>query len=641
MILIKKINKKYKNEKRKALNNISVKLPDTGLIFITGESGSGKSTLLNIIGGLDKPDSGDIIVDGKNLFKLQDSEIDFYHKQYISFIYQQYNLIKHATVSDNITIFNNNKDYKKILDYVGLNGYENKMVNELSGGEQQRVSIARALIKDSRIILCDEPTGALDDENGKKIMEILKDMSKTRLIIVVTHNNAFSNIYADRILHMKDGEIISDNKDNPQSKISKVFKLYKCNYHFNSILSIIRSSLKYQKKRNILMTLAISFGLSSLLTVLSINSGFKTSITNLEEESLASYPLFISKDTVNIETEMNNILNENNKKITDKVSVFDLEHKNIIDSDLIEHNNSLHNYLKYIEYNYIVSNSYVKTIPNNNKSTFYSNFKMISGVHPISNNEVLLVINSKNQTDKYLLNSIGLNDKEYDFEKLIGYTYKLKNNSYKIVGIATGLEEKFYYDTSSIYYLDTNFREILPESFYLFPKDKNSKDMIKESLQQYDKNLYFTDYAKTISNVSITFIDAISLILIIFSSISLIVSAVMIAVITHISILERTKEIGILRSLGFSKFNIVSIFTLENIIAVLLSSLISIIFVTIISRPFNSLVYNYVSLSNCMKINFKNIFIIIIISIIVGLVGSLKESYKTSKLNIIDSIRYE
>ncbi len=221
MIELKNVSKSYRlanGVEKKALNCVSLNFPDTGLVFVVGKSGSGKSTLLNIIGGLDKEDNGEVIVDGKSLKYFKNEDYDYYRNEYIGFVHQEANLIPDYNVYENIMISLKLKGMKisyedcdKLLDYLGLNGLGNRNINELSGGEKMRVSIARALVKNPKILICDEPTGSLDLETGNQIFKILKSVSKNRLVIVVTHDINNAKIYGDYLIQIDNGSIISNN----------------------------------------------------------------------------------------------------------------------------------------------------------------------------------------------------------------------------------------------------------------------------------------------------------------------------------------------------------------------------------------------------------------------------------------------
>ena len=284
MLELKHVFKKYAVNSEYILNDISLKL-DKGLISIEGSSGSGKSTLLNLIGLLDKPSKGNIYLDGKDLSKLKKKEIDYYHHKKIGFIFQNYNLIEYLTVYENVTITHKNENVDKILKDLNIYKLKNKKVNKLSGGEKGRVAIARVLVQNPDILLCDEPTGALDSKTGAIIMNILKDISKTKLVIMVTHNHDYSVKYADRIISIKDGKIIKDSKKiTKQSKdINEDYK--KVHLNIFKLFRIINNNLINKWKRNVLTAIAFSIGLISLLLVLGIRNGFSISLDNYNKDN--------------------------------------------------------------------------------------------------------------------------------------------------------------------------------------------------------------------------------------------------------------------------------------------------------------------------------------------------------------------
>lgn len=294
MIKLENVTKIYKMSKVNnvyALNNISLTLPNNGLVFITGISGSGKSTLLNILGLLDKQSSGDVYIEDKNTKTFKTKEIDYYRNTYVGFIFQEYNLLNNLNVSKNIELALNlqhkksKEDVKKVLTKVGLVDLEKRKVNELSGGQKQRVAIARALVKKPHIILADEPTGNLDTENSKQIFELLKEISKDCLVIVVTHDLASAKIYANRIIEMKDGQINSDNENIVQEEKIPL-KFIKSKLSLPKALSLSLATLRKKKLKLIIIILLLTisfslFGFSYLLTKFDIN---KTHAKTLVEQ---------------------------------------------------------------------------------------------------------------------------------------------------------------------------------------------------------------------------------------------------------------------------------------------------------------------------------------------------------------------
>ena len=272
MIEIKNLSKTYKSKKSidtNAINNISLTFGDKGLVFIVGKSGSGKSTLLNLIGGLDSIDAGEIIVDGINICKLNDKQLDSYRNSYIGFVFQEFNLLEEFNVFDNVNLslklqnIDDSKLVKKILKDVDLNNLDKRNINELSGGQKQRVSIARALVKKPKLLLCDEPTGNLDRKSSDQIFNILKEISKDELVIVVSHDIEAANTYANRIIRIEDGRIIEDNKKEKKTKQEKNLIFNKSKLPFSYILKMAYSYIMDKPFRlimTILLTMiAISF----------------------------------------------------------------------------------------------------------------------------------------------------------------------------------------------------------------------------------------------------------------------------------------------------------------------------------------------------------------------------------------------
>lgn len=223
MLSVKNLTKTYQTTKSKtknrvvALDNVSIDFPETGLVFLLGKSGSGKSTLLNAIGGLDTFDSGEIIIKGKSSANFSQSDFDSYRNTFIGFIFQEYNILENFTVAKNLALAielqgkkADKEEINRLLEQVDMLPYAKRKPNQLSGGQKQRVAIARALIKNPEIIMADEPTGALDSNTGKQVMETLKELSKSKLIIIVSHDRDFAETYGDRIIELKDGKIIHD-----------------------------------------------------------------------------------------------------------------------------------------------------------------------------------------------------------------------------------------------------------------------------------------------------------------------------------------------------------------------------------------------------------------------------------------------
>ena len=308
MLKLNNIKKNYEtgNESVKALKGISIEFRENEFVSILGPSGCGKTTLLNIIGGLDHYTSGDLIIDGISTKKYKDRDWDTYRNHRIGFVFQNYNLISHQTVLSNVelalTLSGVDKQTRRkkaieVLEKVGLKDQMHKKPNQMSGGQMQRVAIARALVNDPDILLADEPTGALDTKTSVQIMEILKEISKDRLIIMVTHNPELAKKYSTRIINLLDGEVTSDSKPYSSKKEEKEKnkeekrKAKKTSMSFLTAMNLSLNNLMTKKGRTILTAFAGSIGIIGIALILSISNGVQQYINNVEEETLTSYQI--------------------------------------------------------------------------------------------------------------------------------------------------------------------------------------------------------------------------------------------------------------------------------------------------------------------------------------------------------------
>ena len=319
MLQIKNIYKQYKTGDliQQALDDVSLNLRDNEFVAILGPSGSGKTTLLNIIGGLDRYDKGDLIINGISTKKYKDRDWDSYRNHTIGFVFQSYNLIPHQTILSNVElaltisgISKNTRRQKAIeaLEKVRLANQIHKKPNQLSGGQMQRVAIARALVNDPDIVLADEPTGALDSDTSIQVMELLKEVSKDRLVVMVTHNPELAKTYATRIVNIKDGKLLSDTNpyviENEKYKEPIHKNLGKTTMSFLTSLSLSFNNLKTKKGRTILTSFAGSIGIIGIALILSLSNGVNNYIRSVEEDTLSEYPLQIQSSGV----DMNSLL---------------------------------------------------------------------------------------------------------------------------------------------------------------------------------------------------------------------------------------------------------------------------------------------------------------------------------------------
>ena len=764
MLKLNNIKKDYKtgNFIQNALKGVSLSFRENEFVAILGPSGSGKTTLLNIIGGLDRYTTGDLIIDGKSTKKFKDKDWDAYRNHAIGFVFQSYNLISHISVLENVemgmTLSGVSGSERKnkaleLLDKVGLKEHAHKKPNQLSGGQMQRVAIARALANDPKIILADEPTGALDSKTSVQIMELIKEISKDKLVIMVTHNKELAENYAERIIEMKDGEILNDSNPYDSKDKSGNLKITKTAMSFLTALKLSFGNIRTKKGRTILTAFASSIGIIGIALILSLSNGFNIEVENFEADSLSQSPIMITNQTMQMdEKTLNEIRGENTlKKYSDDKKVFA---QNDITDKIVHTNKITSDYVSYIEnmdMSNVASISYVRGTniilaskngnnyslvkddsltsnmsgnsftmlpesPNDDEGIISKNYDVLAGN---VNDEagLILFVNSRNQISASLLESLGF-DASANFDDILNkeikvifnddYYVKMGNSfvpqsdisklynsedsiSVKIMAIVRGKEDKELITSSSgIYYTkaladkvikenenskivkaqkdasynilthqafnDTVSKEVflgylgadtIPTSIYIYPKDFETKDEITNYLDEYNENkdendvIQYTDMAEMISSLSGNIMDAITIVLVAFSSISLVVSSIMIGIITYISVLERTKEIGILRALGARKKDITRVFNAETFIIGIFSGVLGVVIAYLLTLPTNMIIENLSGLADVAKLNPVHAVILIIISLTLTIIGGAIPARMASKKNPVEALRTE
>ncbi len=763
MLELKKISKSYKTGSfvQQALKEVSIQFRNNEFVAILGASGSGKTTLLNIIGGLDQYDSGDLIINNKSTKKFKAIDWDRYRNHCVGFIFQNYNLIPHISILDNVemgmTLSGVNsktrkKKAKEALKKVGLLEHIHKKPNQLSGGQMQRVAIARALVNNPDIILADEPTGALDTKTSIQIMELIKEIAKDKLVIMVTHNPDLAKDYATRIIEFKDGTKISDS--NPvaeKEKDTSILKIKKTAMNFRTALKLSFNNIKTKKGRTLLTAFASSIGIIGIALILSLSNGFKIEVDNFEKNTLSQAPVIISTQAMTMSEETaSQIKKEDSPKYPKEEKVYALEdvmetvlHTNILSDEYIEYvkklDTSLLSGVSYQQatnfniitktkdgYKLVVDNSnwiLLPTNPNKNENgIIYDNYDILAG--KINENEpgLILQVNSKNQIYQSTLEALGLSGKEVSFEDILNQELKVvgnddyylqygsifvpnqdleklyqnKNNiTLKVQAIIRGKSDKemitngsgigytnaltelvisknkdskiVSYQEKSDYNILTNQpfdekdgsmntkeimlgylgKDVKPNVIYLYPKDFESKKEITTYLDKYNEDkeekdvVEYTDMAAMISTLSGNIMDAITVVLVAFSSISLIVSSIMIAIITYISVLERIKEIGILRALGARRKDIKRVFNAETFIIGLTSGILGILIAYLLTIPANQIIENLSGLAGVAKLNIYHAIILVIINIILTMIGGAIPSRMASKKDPVEALRTE
>lgn len=623
---LKNIVKKYNNEKEKILDDVNITFSKGEFVSILGESGSGKSTLMNIIGGLDLNYSGNIMYNNR---KLEKSNVDDYRKNKIGFIFQSFNLFSHLTAFENVKLvqeINSNSDSDKIIDLfkkLNIEDIMDKKPNQLSGGQKQRVAIARALINDPEIILADEPTGALDNKNTSNIIKILKDISKEgKIVIIVTHSEEVAK-NSSRIIKINDGKVLIDKTNYVtditynENKLTKKRKI-----SIFSLLKIAFRNLKKNIKRNLLIILGTSIGIFSISFMLFLNSGIKKYINDQLVNSENANVIEVKKS--------NDILKEEKFENEDIEKISNINHVNKVYKNTSISGLSSINYLDK-KYELMSLSTYTNI---NKKELKYGN---ICKDNEIVISEYLaksMINNIKSLIGKEVTLYLLENSKPLIMEKKVIISGIIKNTNNEFID---NMNFAYIpYNSLEKMYSDNNIK-LNPTNLSIKIDNIKNSDSVKKRLEFY--NYSHSNMSKMIDSIT-KYIDIITFILIGISCVSLVVSSIMIFIIMYINVIERTKEIGILKSLGCKETNIKLIFVLESFLIGLFSGIYGCLASSIITKIINSYTLSkYKSLF--IDINLKYVFITILISIFISVVSGLKPSIKASKLDPVESLRYE
>ena len=649
---------------------------------------------------------------------------------------------------------------KNALEQVGLKSHINKKPNQLSGGQMQRVAIARALVNDPDIILADEPTGALDSKTSVQIMDLIKDISKNKLVIMVTHNSELAKVYSNRIINIKYGRIMDDTGIINEESKTEEYKFNKTSMNFLTALSLSFNNIMTKKGRTLLTAFASSIGIIGISLILSLSNGFSKQIDKFERDTSDAMPVIISYTKQSAESIQSQITGEDDNTTDNKYTskkevtikkVNDEDKYNNINDDFMNYvynidNNNISsiglnyfrklNFIQNMDEKYYTLNSLntennlsmmplpFKNFNDKSISEIITNYyDLLDGRLPISSNELIIEIDSSNNINEELKKALGINSDNITFEDILNSEIKLvfnddfyneydgyyiqktidknmynnpNNLTLKIVGIIRVKEEKekivssnpgIYYTNELINYvmdknneskivkkqqvsdynvltglkfennskgerdknttLDFLGRKTNPSTINIYPKDFDKKDLIINYIEEYNKSkeakdkISYLDQAKLITNISGGIMTGITTVLIAFSSISLVVSSIMIGIITYISVLERIKEIGILRSLGARKKDIKRVFHAVTFIIGLTSGVLGIIVSRILLFPINIILKNLTTLENVAIMNIKYVIILILISILLTLIGGAIPANIASKKDPVESLRTE
>ncbi|UQS84359.1 ABC transporter ATP-binding protein/permease [Bombilactobacillus thymidiniphilus] len=768
MLQLKNIKKYFTvgDTTTKALDDVSVAFRSKEFVSILGPSGSGKTTMLNIIGGLDRYDAGDLIIDGKSTSTFKDKDWDAYRNNTVGFIFQNYNIISHLSIMDNVTlgmtlsgVSNATKQVKaqQALERVGLKDHINKKPSQLSGGQLQRVAIARALANDPQILLADEPTGALDTKTSEEIMNLIQDLAKERLVIMVTHNPQLAKQYSDRIIEFSDGKITNDSNPYQEPSEEPHFNPQRTKMSFWTALKLSFTNIKTKKGRTFLTIFASSIGIISIGVVLSLSNGFQKQINSTQSEALAQMPITISQVTADQKAlasdNSDDTAVKGSKVVAQANPLTAAQHINKITPKYVDYIHKIKKSdSKNIAYTYTTGMNLIRKVHNhyqtvsfatstdsssdsalnssgnvfpvdrNGKQTFLKkNYHVLAGRYPTNNNEIILITDKKNHLNLDSLKNLGFqfkNKQTINPDKILNHKIQLianddfytqspignfaPNSNYeqmahssktinlKIVGImrsksqnSTGLL------TSGVAYSDQLTKEIvntnkdsqiavqqaksdtnvitgqplkgiqhalimttlgantMPSSIQIYPNNFQDKKNITRYLDKYNKHrnrsnqVMYMDLAGSITSITGGLMDAITYVLIGFAAISLVTSMIMIAIITYTSVIERTKEIGVLRALGARKKDITRVFDAETTLLGLGSGILGVLIAWLFTLPANVLLTSLTGLNNVAQLNPVHAIVLIIISTILTVLGGHIPAKMASKKDAATALRSE
>ena len=773
MLELKNIVKKYNTggSEVEVLKSVNIHFRENEFVSILGASGSGKTTLLNIIGGLDKYTSGDMALMGRSTKEFKDRDWDSYRNGTIGFVFQSYNLISHLSVIENVKLAlsisgqsnaENDEKAKKVLEDVGLAEHLYKKPNQLSGGQMQRVAIARALVTDPKIILADEPTGALDSKTSVQIMELIKEISKTKLVIMVTHNPELAKEYSDRIIRVKDGEIQEDTNPYVTSEVvDNGFSLKKTAMAFSSAIKSSFKNLLTKKFRTLMTVVASSIGIISIGLVLAISSGMGKYIQTMQNENLSSMPIMISANQVNFGLSVDDDNSEKDSNGSELVPKSRRDvHRNLYSVDSLGTGETFLNYIQNNAKDYYSAIDFVEgyklqVLTKNTKGDVVavkqeqtSFNESIFGVLPEdknlimnqyevvktskenfeypSDNEVVLFTAKNNEIDKATIKALGFDENtKVKYEDVIGKEFSVvENNDYyrkiadrfvprdvdtkmydggtkvKVVAILKAKDsftrpqmtigytralqksmiekeaksdivvaqqkdktrnvitnQKMDSDTAE-QVLATLGAKTAPSAINIYPKSFNDRDKIAGVINDFNKkvaekygsdssdyhkySITYADLAKQMTTIMSQMINTISLILSAFAGISLIVSSIMIGILTYVSVVERTKEIGILRAIGARKKDITRIFIAEAGLIGFISGAVGVAVTMLLSVPISG------SIAKALKVeaftaslNAQSSIGLILLSLILTLIASIIPSRIAAKKDPVEALRTE
>ncbi|RVU71448.1 ABC transporter ATP-binding protein/permease [Lactobacillus xujianguonis] len=759
-----------------ALDDVSISFRDKEFVAILGPSGSGKTTMLNVIGGLDRYDKGDLIINGKSTKNFKETDWDAYRNNSVGFIFQNYNLISHLSIMDNVELGMNlsgvpakerRKRAEEALVEVGLKEHMHKNPNQLSGGQMQRVAIARAIANNPDILLCDEPTGALDTETSVQIMKLIKKLSKDRLVIMVTHNPELAKEYATRIVNFQDGKILDDSAPYTAETEQDTFKLKRTKMSYWNAIKLSFTNIMTKKGRTILTAFASSIGIISIAVVLSLSNGFQKQIDTTMSKALAKYPVAIAPTATDMnamserkdsdknvknrgyliaqqdESEKATHVNKITQKYVDYVKKINPDYANNISYQRATSLNLLakdNGKIKRVEFSNNdpdqnqnmsamrsqamssvgVGSSVFPTTLNKNKGNFLKeNYQLLAGKWPDKATDLVLVTDNKNTVNINALKNLGLKPKDnqkFKFKSLVGKQFSVVNNNDFYQELPTGMfvpqkanqsmynagtklhltgiirpknEDSLALLSTGIAYSDRLSQKIIkqnensaivkaqkktnrnvmtgqnlnqdakkqllqtlggssiPTGIMIYPNNFDDKDKVLDYLDKWNKGkskknqIVYTNMSSMVTTMTGGLLNGITTVLVAFAAISLVTSMIMIGILTYTSVLERIKEIGVLKALGARKKDITRVFDAETFILGIFSGVLGVAIAYLLTFPINSVIYHITELTNVAQLNPTHALILIIISTILTLLGGHLPARMAAKKDAAIALRSE
>lgn len=761
MLKLKGIKKDYMiaGKPFTALEDITLNFEKHEFVAILGPSGCGKTTLLNIIGGLDQYTKGDLIIENKSTKNFDDRDWDAYRNNKVGFIFQNYNLINHISIVENVelglTLAGKSLQERRaksieVLKRVGLEDQMYKRSAQLSGGQKQRVAIARALANDPEIILADEPTGALDSVTSEQILELIREISKDTLVIMVTHNQELAEQYASRTIKLLDGKLLSDTKSTNEIKTEGIYTPKKTSMSYFQALKLSFNNLRTKLPRTLITAFAGSIGIIGVLLVLGVGNGFNKTVNTLERGALVSIPIMINQVAATRfgppDFNAPDPVSDGYIKPYDATLPPGSHPNNISEAFIsyIETNLNPNDYTS-IEYEYGIqtlllqkSNDVYRLINKKGISFGQTNepflneyFNVMASVTSIGTNNypIYIVLNDEFGIDERVLEAFDLPlDGSVSYQALLGKKMVSPNYNDYYVKDTTSMPGKTVFDINpdlstafnqgmtlevkavlapkvenvfsigdGVYHLN-NFNEVLltnastseigiqqqvsnyyvanlqgmltkginftdeakerplvesflgtnrkPVSVSIYPTSYQAKEGIIDVLDAYNKQaieadkIIYLDLAETIGSALGSVVNMISIVLVIFAGISLVVSSIMIGIITYVSVIERTQEIGVLRALGARKKDVKRVFNSETFLIGLAAGILGSLITFILSFPINIIVYNLnPQMKNIMQLTFMHVGAMILVSIALTFIAGLFPAALAARKNPVEALR--